>query len=337
MADILFSKLKCLFLPCAENKYYPKFLKSGFLYYFAILLLVLEFAAVPFFAYLPKTGFFADLTKTSLIQLANSARQSLGYQPLAENQKLDQSAYLKAKDMLDKDYFAHNSPGGTTPWFWFQETGYDYKYAGENLAIGFLESEEVNQAWLDSPSHRKNILNANYSEIGLAVVSGEFQGRQTTVVVQLFGSPQAGLSIAGMGEAKNTPAPQESAPVENQISPSPEEAKLASSDKEEEAAKTVLSAQNEAAPKNDFATGLVSFFASDYYNLIQNIIFGSLIFVLLLLTNAVLFDIFVYRAYEIQYKDVLLKTLGFCLILAILLHFDKGSIIQLIPHDFRIY
>lgn len=321
MVDILFLKLKCLFLPCAENKYRPRLLDGRFLYRFAILLLALEFVVIPFFVYFPKTGFFADLTKTSLVQLTNMARESLGYLPLAESQQLDLAAYLKAKDMLDKGYFAHNSPEGVTPWFWFSEAGYNYKYAGENLAIGFLESEEVNQAWLDSPSHRKNILNANYSEIGLAVVSGDFQGRQTTVVVQLFGLPRAGRQIAPTttGQAVEVPITEA---VANQENSRP---------------KTVLSAQNETEQKNDFALGLASFLVSDYYNLLQKVIFGFLVFIIILLVNTVLFDIFVYYAYEIQYKDILLKTLGFCLILAILLHFDKSSIIQLIPHDFKIY
>ena len=322
------AKLRRLFLPCPDNNYRPEFLKSRFLYYYAVLLLILEFTAFPFFTYLPKTGFFADLTKTSLIQLANFERESLGYQPLAENQILDRAAYLKAKDMLDKDYFAHNSPEGTTPWFWFKESGYDYKYAGENLAIGFLESEEVNQAWLDSPSHRKNILNTNYSEIGLAVLSGEFQGKQTTVVVQLFGSPKTNAPVA----VKTNPA--SSKVVESATETTP--AELAPEQSANQS-KEVLSAFEETEQKNSFMIGLLSFFVSDYYNLLQKIIFGFLVFTIILLINAVLFDIFVYRAYEIQYKDILLKTLGFCLLLVILLHFDKSSMIQLIPHDLRIY
>ncbi|MFH1401825.1 MAG: CAP domain-containing protein [Parcubacteria group bacterium] len=328
MIDELLVKLKCSFLPCEKNSYRPKFLDGKFLKRFIILLLVLKFVVIPFFIYFPKTGFFADLTKTSLIQLANLARQSLGYQPLAESQKLNTAAYFKAKDMLDKDYFAHSSPEGLTPWFWFGKAEYDYRYAGENLAIGFLESEEVNQAWLDSASHRKNILNANYSEIGLAVVSGEFQGKQTTVVVQLFGSPKTKaqtvaktnsfVSEAVESATETTPAKV----VSGQFGGQPQ---------------IVLSAFEGAEQKGSLAMSFYSFFVSDYYDLLQKIIFGFLIFVIILLINTVLFDIFIYRAYEIQYKDILLKTLGFCLILAILLHFDKSSIIQLIPHDFRIY
>jgi len=330
MTDKLFSEIKIIFLPCDENKYRPKVLEGGFLYRLAILLLVFQFAIVPFLIYFPRTGFFADLTKTSLINLANLARQSLGYQQLTENQKLDEAAYMKAKDMLDKGYFAHVSPEGTTPWFWFQEAGYDYRYAGENLAIGFLESEEVNQAWLDSPLHRKNILSANYSEIGLAVVSGNFQGKQTTVVVQLFGSSRNGVPVA----AKATSIPDTQKTVESATETAPKEV---ASVQHADQSKAVLSAFLGSGQKGSLRTSLLSFFASDYYNLIQKVIFVFLIFVILLLINTVLFDIFVYRAYEIQYKDILFKTLGVCLILAILLHFDKSSIIQLIPHDFRIY
>ena len=331
MLSKIILKLRCLFLPCVENNFKPVFLRSRFLYYYAILLLVLKFAVIPFFVCLPKTNFFADVTKTSLIQLTNLARQEFGVLPLTENEKLDQAAYSKAIDILEKDYFAHNSPQGITPWFWFEKADYDYRYAGENLAIGFFESEEVNQAWLDSASHKKNIINENYNEIGIAVVKGEFEGTETTVVVQLFGSSKRGV----VPVEKTAILPSEtSSPVAINTETTTEKISLSEQGSQP---KSVLSAYNVAKENNNLTFKIFSFFISDYYNILQYVIFVSLVFIIILLINTVLFDIFVYRAYEIQHKDIVLKTLGFCLFLAIMLHFDKGDFIQLIPHNFKIY
>lgn len=340
MANNFFSKLKYLFLPCQENFYRPKFLESRFLYYYAILLIVLKFAVIPFFFYLPKTNLFADITKTSLIELVNQARQEEGKTVLTESQVLDQAAYLKAKDILDNDYFAHTSPTGVTPWYWFEQAGYDYQYAGENLAIGFLESEEVNQAWLDSPSHRKNIMNGDYNEIGIAVLSGNFQGQETTVVVQLFGKQENPVIKTITAAVKDLTAQQENlssstVASKKETASSSDAAEIASSSNNTPA-KIILSAYNEPA-QDSFTSKMALFFNSGYYVLLQKIIFCSLVFIILLLINTVLFDIFVYRAYEIQYKDILLKTIGFCLVLAVLMHFDKGAVIQLIPHNIKIY
>jgi hypothetical protein len=334
MTEKIINKLKRLFLPCEENTYRPEFLESRFLSYYAILLLVLKFAVIPFFVYLPKTGFFADITKTSLIQLANSDRQEAGILPLKESETLDQAAYLKAQDMLENDYFAHTSPEGTTPWYWFGEAGYNYRYAGENLAIGFLESEEVNQAWLESESHRKNIMNQNYTEIGLAVLSGDFQGRETTVVVQLFGQPDVVSPATKKQEI--VVLPKESLPTSSVSSGNIKE-ETATGEVVVVQPKEVLSAFSASPEKGNMVLSFFSFVASDYYSLLQKINFASLIFIIFLLLNTVLFDIFVYRAYEIQHKDMLLKAVGFCLVLATLLYFDKGSVVQLIPHDFEIY
>lgn len=322
MINKIIYKLKLIFIPCRENKYRPKFLEGKFLFYYAILLLVLKIIIVPFFLYFPKTIFFADLTKTALVEFTNTTRESLGFQALKENPILNEAAYLKAKDMLEKDYFAHNSPEGITPWYWFQKIGYNYNFAGENLAIGFLDSEEVNQAWLDSPSHRRNLLNPNYNEIGIAVIKGEFQGRETAVVVQLFGAPKVQAQVA----KANGQLPQEEVSTETIPAP-PKEAP----------SKEILSTLKENENKGGLTFNFLSFLASDYYNLLQKIIYGSLIFVIISLLVTVFCDIFIYRRFEIQYKDMVFKTIGFSILLILLLFFDKGTVIQLIPHNFSIY
>jgi hypothetical protein len=130
----------------------------------------------------------SDITPDSIINLTNADRKEKGAGELIENDKLTRAAEDKAKDMIAMDYFAHNSPEGIDPWHWFEKEGYDYNYAGENLAMDFASSEKMNQAWLDSPTHRANMLNEKFKEIGVAAEKGVISGHETVVVVQLFGS-----------------------------------------------------------------------------------------------------------------------------------------------------
>lgn len=130
----------------------------------------------------------AKATSAGVIDLVNSTRQSSGLNTLNTNDKLTAAALAKANDMFSKGYFAHVSPDGKQPWDFINATGYNYVYAGENLAIGYNDNQEVMTAWLNSPTHRENILNPNYREIGIATQSGTYEGSQTTIIVQEFGS-----------------------------------------------------------------------------------------------------------------------------------------------------
>ena len=320
-------KLKLIFIPCQENNYRPKFLDSQFLFYYLIVLLVLKLIVTPFFIYFPKSAFFADLTKTALTNFTNEARESLGIQALKENPKLEEAAYLKAKDMIEKDYFAHQSPNGISPWYWFKKAGYDYKFAGENLAIGFLDSEEVYRAWLDSPSHKKNLLDPNYKEIGIAVLKGDFQGSETTVVVQLLGTSQP-LPVKVEPEAKIEPQEKKVLPEKEEVLP---EKKEVLPEKEEIVSGATSPQLPEKKAKDILAFNLFSFFSSDYFNSLQKIIYGSLILIII----SLLINIFV--RIDIQYKDLILKTAGFIVLLVFFIYLDKELIIQLIPHNFSIY
>jgi hypothetical protein len=91
--------------------------------------------------------------------------------------------------MATKGYFSHTSPEGLSPWHWFDTVGYKFMYAGENLAINFSESTDVEQAWMNSPGHRANILNERFTEIGIATAQGTYQGQPTIFVAQMFGKP----------------------------------------------------------------------------------------------------------------------------------------------------
>ena len=124
-----------------------------------------------------------------VVDLTNDERDDSSRNPLVRNSILDNAATLKAQHMAENEYFSHYSPDGVSPWYWFDEAGYVYAHAGENLAIHFTDSSEVVDAWMDSPTHRQNIVNGLYTEIGVGTAKGEFDGHKTVYVVQLFGTP----------------------------------------------------------------------------------------------------------------------------------------------------
>lgn len=126
-----------------------------------------------------------------VVSETNKARATESLPALTRSTVLDTAAQLKADDMAAHSYFAHNSPDGVTPWHWFAEAGYHYAFAGENLAVHFTDSEAVVDAWLKSPSHRANVMNDKYQEIGIGTAKGEYDGYKTVFVVQLFGTPAA--------------------------------------------------------------------------------------------------------------------------------------------------
>ncbi len=121
--------------------------------------------------------------------LTNTERTRYSAPTLTRNVLLDEAARLKAEHMAAEGYFSHYSPGGISPWFWFDRVGYTYAHAGENLAVHFFDSAEVVKAWMNSPTHKANIVNDVYAEIGIGVARGRYEGFDTIFVVQLFGTP----------------------------------------------------------------------------------------------------------------------------------------------------
>lgn len=177
------------FIPSLDNDHKPHFLRHGALHFYSAALIAVKVFVIAFlFITYPSIAEFSTVTSNRIIELSNNARADQGLPVLMRNSTLDESAMLKAQDMVANNYFAHDDPvNGTTPWEWFKAAGYNYTFAGENLAMNFSEAEEAMDAWMDSPTHKANILNANYNEIGVAVVVGNIDGRETTIVVQHFG------------------------------------------------------------------------------------------------------------------------------------------------------
>jgi uncharacterized protein YkwD len=155
-------------------------------------------------------GFASSISQSKLVQLTNQERSKAGLMMLTENTQLDKAAQLKGQNMFKENYWAHYAPSGYSPWHWFDEEGYAYSLAGENLARDFDTSQGVIAGWMNSPSHRANLMKPEYQEIGMAVVNGTLQGRETTLVVQLFGTPVTPLVASGNSrivEPTNIPTP----------------------------------------------------------------------------------------------------------------------------------
>lgn len=126
----------------------------------------------------------------AVLELTNNERTDRGLTSLTENNRLERAARAKAQDMFVEGYFAHTSPEGRAPWFFIDAAAYAYVYAGENLAIDYTDPVAVMDAWMKSPTHAENILTQQYRDIGIAVVHGQMKGRETTLIVQMFGTPE---------------------------------------------------------------------------------------------------------------------------------------------------
>lgn len=180
-------------IPHHRNNHHPHATRHTGLIIFLIGILVSQLLTNVATGKQPLTlGFATNVQKEELITLTNQERASKGAPLVVESPELSQAALLKAQDMFAKDYWAHVGPDGTTPWHFFELAGYKYVYAGENLARGFDTSSGVVAGWMNSLSHRENLLNPNYQHIGMAVVNGQMVGESTTLVVQLFGANSAG-------------------------------------------------------------------------------------------------------------------------------------------------
>jgi hypothetical protein len=175
------------------------------LYTFSIIGVKLFVTTFLFLTY-PSIGHFASITEAEILSYTNASRAESGIPALSLNSKLNQAAQLKAQDMIADNYFAHTAPDGTKPWEFLKQAGYSYAAAGENLAMDFTEASSVHAAFMNSPSHLKNIVNEKYTEMGVAVLDGELQGHQTTILVEFFGQPyQAATAVEPTPPQPSTP------------------------------------------------------------------------------------------------------------------------------------
>ncbi len=182
--------LKDYFIPYEGNNNRPHILRPRAIAFVVMVALVAEWGFVFSTKYiLPQSKLFGIIEVNALVDETNQNRVTNGLPDLQMNPLLEAAARAKANDEASKGYFAHTSPQGLTPWYWFQQVGYNFDYAGENLAVNFSDSQDVTDAWMNSPEHRANILSNDFTQIGIATAQGIYNGQPATFVVEEFGAP----------------------------------------------------------------------------------------------------------------------------------------------------
>jgi len=363
--------LKKLFIPCNDNNFRPKVLEGRYLIYILLLACFLRLSTFLFFWQLPNTSFFADISRMVLIDVLNSERSSLKLGTLKENVLLNQASLLKANDMMQNGYFSHTSPAGITPWYWFKKAGYDYKSAGENLGIGFVDSKELHQAWNESPLHKANLVNKNYKDVGISFVEGNFQGSKTTIVVQMFGalkdkpvvvqkptaqvnssvqtSPQtmsqttsinntaSNQATANLVETFSTTASGvagDSAPLPESLMGNATNSLIVNATSGLIFISTTtlnLTGQSQESKTTGIWAGILKFFAKDYNSLTQKIVLVFLIINAIALVLNIVIKIFV------QHYDLILKATLISLALILLISIGPKEIMTLIQPYAKIF
>jgi len=201
------------FIPQERNNHRATLLKPNFLLFFLVLYLLSQSIVKSLTIIKPGIlGYSSEITYQKVLDQTNAERKSAGLDSLVYNPVLTASAKAKAEDMFKNDYWAHNSPQGKTPWTFFDNAGYKYSVAGENLAKDFYDTDSLIKAWMNSPTHKANIVHSKYKEIGIAVVNGTLGGIKTTLVVQHFGTP-----LMAQAAPKTTVAKQTSDAVEPKV------------------------------------------------------------------------------------------------------------------------
>ncbi len=181
---------KDFFIPHQNNNHKPKILRTKSLAIIIALLLMLKIIAISYiFLMQSEIARMAELAPSQILNLINKERDKNNLKPLTSNPFLEKAALAKAQDMINKNYFAHQSPDGKMPWDFINRSEYAYLYAGENLAMNFTQAQSVHQALMKSPPHKKNILNEHYENIGIAILSGTIDGENTNILVEMFASP----------------------------------------------------------------------------------------------------------------------------------------------------
>lgn len=195
-----------LFLPHSHNNHKAKILwPRSILILIGLFIMGKSFIDMTIYLKPGVLGYASQIDPEKVIELTNIQRQNAGLDVVKENKELDAAALAKASDMFAKGYWAHVSPTGTEPWYFITQAGYKYQHAGENLARDFSNPKDIVAAWMASPTHKQNLLDSRYQDIGVAVMDGYINGVETTIVVQMFGTiPKTTPKIT----ASNTVIPQ---------------------------------------------------------------------------------------------------------------------------------
>jgi len=187
-----------LFIPQAGNAHQPRALRPKSIVYFAAVMVGLKIivSLILLLSY-PEPARVQEDMRNSLSVLINNARKESGVSLLRINDELMRAAQAKADDMLARGYFDHYTPDGLPPSSFINTKAYTNRLLGENLAIDFATPVSAHRALLNSPSHRANMLYPKFEDMGVGVASGQFQGRETNIAVELFSSTERPQRVLG--------------------------------------------------------------------------------------------------------------------------------------------
>jgi hypothetical protein len=180
------------FIPSQKNNFTATLLKKKFLAVMAVGILIFNLV-VP----VNINAAAADqvLNSNNLVNKHNNERLKNGLSKIKINQQLTLSAQNKANDMLRNNCWSHYCPDGRSPWEYFKDVEYDYIFAGENLAEGFYTIDTVMSAWMNSPTHKENILRDKYTEVGFGFAYGNFQNNTDNLIVVVHFGTQSSNAI----------------------------------------------------------------------------------------------------------------------------------------------
>jgi hypothetical protein len=164
------------------------------------------------FSFIPYSIHAETISSSNIFELVNNERVENGLSALSLNPTLTLAAQNKANDLVSKGYFDHTSPAGVKFYEWIENAGYPYFVAGENLAVNTnsMSNTAIVDAWMNSPSHRENILSSRYSETGIAIAYGTYQNQQAVFVVQTFATP---LPVSNSSIKTTTTPAENKAPI----------------------------------------------------------------------------------------------------------------------------
>jgi len=194
------------FIPNKKNKFHPAALRTtGLIIFLAIFLAIPLTYNIITARQFRVLGYATNVNVNDLFNLGNQERTNAGLTALSLNGELSSAAFAKANDMITDNYWAHVAPDGTTPWNFISNAGYQYTAAGENLAKDFNTSSGIISGWMGSQTHKDNVLNSTYQDVGYAVVNGVLGGSETTLVVAMYGlQAQPNVAVITTPESTST-------------------------------------------------------------------------------------------------------------------------------------
>lgn len=197
--------IKNCLIPNYNNSFHPFLIRKKFLAFISVVLLGVNLFSSHF-----STGVSASsISAANLIRITNQERKANGLNELRAEKRLSNAAYAKAQNIFEHQYWSHYGPNDESPWQFILNSDYDYLYAGENLAKGFTSAEAVHSAWMASKTHRANILNSKYEDIGISVLSGNLLGSDVVLVVQMFGALKRDANSQDTNTAAEIPSDTE--------------------------------------------------------------------------------------------------------------------------------